>query len=399
MHTKTTLYLTNLSKLSIFRPLSNLERREGFKEDYFVQVDKIHTLGKAALGDDSIPKDELEKIRIIHAAASYHCDFVKKYQSGQLENTVNLFASEINGEKEIAELLKLQDDKECGDCACSILSAIYTMHGMVLKNQGKKNEAKQAFEQGQKHVKVNSMEAAIIQINAASLLEESLEKKFVQEAVNTVSSLETALASVYVVQAQSLAKTNDRTVDNVEKINTLYSKAKQLFPSSNIVRNNWALYLCDEDEFDPFARSKLELKKAAELLKETISVDQERTLIVAPTYLAVTYFKLAAHEAKGDIKKASHYHVRCMDTLEKCRGIIDKDELLEFNKEKFQYNKEYRASKHAHFLKIEQALMKLGVGPAPIVSLYKHAVMPTISVLTSEVAEVLENPPKVVINV
>jgi hypothetical protein len=374
MHPKVSIFTTNLSKLTMFRPLSNLERREGFGEDYVVTANQVLTHGESLLTDSDVPKDEMDVVKVIHHGARYLRDLIIKYQQDQLQNNTNLFTNEPANVL-LVGLHAIPLFHELSPFGSKILASIYNMRGLIQKNQSKKEDAKASFVEALRWVTQGGIEESVIKINLANLYDAASEKNMLQEAVDQLAMQETAMASVYVAQALRLRKENDRTPTGIEKIDSLFRKAYTLFPESNIVRNNWALYLCDEDEFDPFARSFNELSHAAEIFKEVIASDPQRHLIVAPTYLAVTYYKLAGQYAKSDKNKAAQFHDYCLDTLEKCRKIIANDEMAEIKQQPFQYDAKYREEKRQHFSKIESALMTLGVGPKPILNRY-HTTMP-----------------------
>lgn len=383
MHPESKITLNNLKRFALFRPLSNVERREGFSEEYFAQVQEVFHFGHRSLTNQEISSNEADNMRLLLNAARHLLNLVANYQKSQLENTTNLFNEELGNMGALVSPLKaLQSDPDMGLVASHLGAAIFNMRGMILKNQGKKAEAKAAFEEALTLVSADSLASAVIKVNAASLTDTLSEKDMINAATDTVVLQETALASIYVAKAVNLRKENDRTPNGIQKLNDLYEKANILFPDSNIIRNNWALYLCDEDEFDPFARTLEELQHAAELFRESIKKDPQRSLIVAPTYLAVTYYKMAAQLAKTDSKKALDFHESCKDMLAMARKMIQDDEAAQTSGQLFQYDANYRQAKREHFNKIERELVKLNVGPKPILSRY-HTTMPTPGVSLS----------------
>lgn len=391
MHPKISIFVNNLSKLTLFRPLSNLERREGFSEEYFQLAEQTLTHGKSLITDNDIPNEEQQTVKAIYTGAQFLFDFIKGYQQTQLENTVNLSQQTafLSEQTAVSELQSKNHIQEISQSISMLLAAIYNMRGLVLKNAGKKAEAKEAFIQALEQYNETALEKSVIKINLANLYDADTEKTFIQQAIDQLVTQETAMASLYVAQAVSLRKGSDRTTAGIEKIDQLFRKAYVLYPDSNIVRNNWALYLCDEDEFDPYTRSYDELNRATELFKEVIASDPQRSLIVAPTYLAVTYYKLAAHYAASDKNRAAQFHDHCLDMLAKCRQIIADDEAAEMQQKPFQYDANYREAKRQHFSRIESELMKLAVAPKPILARY-HTTMPVPTNVTVIVPKVEE---------
>lgn len=387
MHPETKMTLNNFKNFALFRPLSNLERREGFSQEYFDQVEQVFNFGHRSLSNQEIPSYEVTNMRLLLNAARHLLNLIANYQKSQLENTTNLFDAELNNVSNLIEPLKpLRIDPDMGLVASNIGAAIFNMRGMILKNQGKKPEAKAEFEEALAFIGEDSISGAVIKVNAASLYDALPERELVNSATDTVLLQETALASVYIAKALQLRKKNDRSPTGIKELNDCFQKAHILFPDSNIVRNNWALYLCDEDEFDPFARTLEELQHAANLFKNVIATDAQRTLIVAPTYLAVTYFKIAAHFAKKGSKEAGEYHELCMDTLTKCRKIMSDDEALQGNQQRTQYDAAYRQGKRGHFDKIELELNKLGLGPKPLLTRFRTTMPSPCAVIVPIIA-------------